>query len=67
MAAKIIVKENAGIIVAPGSISEMISAIEKLRNDPALSLEMGKNGRRYAEMNFQIENIVKSVRNFIQI
>jgi len=43
---------KAGIFVEPENIDHMISAIQKLRNNPGLSRKMGKAGRSYVEQYF---------------
>ena len=44
----IIVKENAGIVVDPKSITEISNAIECIYNNEDLGVRMGMNGRQIA-------------------
>lgn len=57
LTARITKKYKAGIIVPPGSTNKCIESIQKLKRNPLLCSEMGKNARRYAEKHFHIANI----------
>ncbi len=43
---------KAGIFVEPENDEQMISAIQKLHNNPGLCQQMGKAGRNYVEQNY---------------
>ncbi|MBN2410429.1 glycosyltransferase family 4 protein [candidate division KSB1 bacterium] len=43
---------KAGIFVEPENSEQMMSAIQKLQNNPALRRQMGKAGRKYVEQNY---------------
>jgi colanic acid biosynthesis glycosyl transferase WcaI len=55
--AKIIVKQNAGLIVAPDHNADFINAALNLAGNPDLQKKMGDNGRAYAEKEFNILSI----------
>lgn len=41
--------DPVGFLVKPGSVPELVAAMEKLRQEPHLSEEMGRNARRLAD------------------
>lgn len=47
---KLIKEANAGLCARPGDAEALASAIETLRRDPGVAQELGKSGRRYAEL-----------------
>lgn len=49
---EIVNKYNCGICVDPNNVNEIHDAIEKLINNPKIAKEMGKNGRRAVEIEF---------------
>ncbi len=57
LAARIVVDENAGLVVHPSSEQEFLAAAQRLRADPALRHLMADNARNYAERTFDIEQI----------
>ncbi len=74
LAARLIEREQAGVVVSPGQRDALVEACRKLLDDPALRQRMGVNGRHYAESHFAIGPIadrflarlpagVNSVRN----
>ena len=65
LSARITKENHTGIVVSPGSVDECISAIRKLKNDPLLRTDMGKNARRYAEKNFPISQIADAFESII--
>ncbi len=48
---------DAGIIVPPGSVSDCVTAIRKLKTDTGTRLAMGRKARQYAEQRFPIARI----------
>jgi glycosyltransferase involved in cell wall biosynthesis len=57
-AAEIVERFNAGIVVPPGDIQGLARAIRTLCASPELRTELGANGRRAAEEEFDREHIV---------
>ena len=57
LAARTVVRANAGIVVAPDDIKGFVAAAAKLRADPQLRVELGANGRAYAERVFDLDRI----------
>lgn len=51
-AAAIVRRHRAGIVVAPGDLAGLATALRTLRDQPALRAELGANGRRAAEQHF---------------
>jgi len=59
LAAQTVVAASAGLVAAPTDPGAFVSAAERLLADPALRRQLGRNGRRYAEGNFQIGRITE--------
>jgi len=57
LAARIVDKNEAGIVVEPENVSVFLEGAERLKEDKKLREQMGKNGRRYAEEHFDIGKI----------
>ncbi|HZU09864.1 MAG TPA: glycosyltransferase family 4 protein [Pseudacidobacterium sp.] len=57
MAAKVILRANAGVVVCPDSHDGFVDAAKKLFNDSEQLMTYGENARFYAEQNFNIEHI----------
>lgn len=57
LAARVVARENAGIVVAPDGSDFMAAAI-RLRHDNELRAQQGANGRAYAEKAFDMIKIV---------
>ena len=57
LAARILKREGAGLVTAPGDVGAFVAAAQRLRGDPALREKMGKAGRSYAIANFDIGTI----------
>jgi glycosyltransferase involved in cell wall biosynthesis len=57
LAARIVARENAGIVVEPGDEAGFLAAAARLRADPELRARLGANGRLYAERTFDIGRI----------
>ena len=57
LAARIVDKNEAGIVVEPDDVSVFLEGAERLKEDKKLREQMGKNGRRYAEEHFDIGKI----------
>lgn len=58
-AADIVNECRAGIVVAPGDLQGVVTALRTLRDDPALRAELGANGRRAAEAHFDRSEIAR--------
>ena len=49
---RVLEKSGGGLFAEPGKPDQMIAAILKLKNDPALRKKMGQAGRRFVEKNY---------------
>ncbi len=47
--AKLVTEAKAGIVTAPGDYNGLAQSIRKLINDPNYAIQLGRNGREYAE------------------
>jgi glycosyltransferase involved in cell wall biosynthesis len=54
LAARIVARENAGLVVHPDDLDGFIAAARRLAADAALRRTLGENGRRYAERTYDI-------------
>ncbi|MBT5267452.1 MAG: glycosyltransferase family 4 protein [Rhodospirillaceae bacterium] len=57
LAAQLIQRTEAGIVVAPGDVTGFLAAAHELIADPKRRHTMGANARRYAEQTFDIDRI----------
>jgi len=60
---KIITENKAGIVISPDDTLGFHKAASLLLNDSVLAGEYGSNGREYAELNFNIQNIVTEFKD----
>lgn len=56
-AARMVSKNNAGFVSAPGDISSLLSCAERLRSNDTLRRTMASNARQYAMEHFDIDVI----------
>jgi colanic acid biosynthesis glycosyl transferase WcaI len=64
LSAKIVTNSKSGYCVEPVDVDEFIDRISELIDNSDLRKKMGKNGRKYAEENFEISEIANK---FIKI
>jgi glycosyltransferase involved in cell wall biosynthesis len=57
LAARIVTREGAGIVVDPGDSERFLEGAEALMSDPARAAELGARARRYAVATFDIAAI----------
>ena len=65
-AAEIIRDQIDGILVTPGSVSEMHSALERLQTDPALRMRMAQAGRQRAEASYSAEALIRNTATVLK-
>jgi glycosyltransferase involved in cell wall biosynthesis len=65
-AAEIVERHKAGIVVQPGYIDRLVKAIQSLRSDFHLRRELGENGRRGAEQNFDRAKIASRFIDYLE-
>ena len=66
LAARIIVSQGSGLVVDGGDRTAFLSAADRLLDDEDLRLDMGRNGRRYAEDAFAIDGIADQFENVLR-
>jgi glycosyltransferase involved in cell wall biosynthesis len=59
-------KGNCGIYFAPGDVHDLTSAITKITINREMAVEMGRNGRRFVDANFNREVIAKGLYERLQ-
>jgi colanic acid biosynthesis glycosyl transferase WcaI len=59
LSARIVLREEAGVVVSPGQHREFVEKAQWLMAAPEVCAWMGANGRAYAERAFQIDHIAK--------
>lgn len=64
-AAKIVNDANCGIVVRPGDIDGLVTAMLYLKNHPEVCKQMGANGRRAAVQNHDRGDIVDNFSKFL--
>lgn len=64
LASKILSKHSAGLVSLPNQEEKFVENAKKIFNDKDIRISFGKNGRNYAEKNFDIDNITDK---FIEI
>ena len=52
-------KGKFGLVVKYGSVSQLVDALEKILDNPEISAEMGKNGKKFATENYSWETVGK--------
>ncbi len=60
---EIVTDGETGLLVEPGSVSELARALERLLADPALAARLGENGRREVEGRFSWREVVARVES----
>lgn len=65
LAAKIVNKIEAGMVVKPGDKENLKKVILHLKSKPQMRSKMGENARRYAEKNFSIKEIADKFEKLI--
>jgi glycosyltransferase involved in cell wall biosynthesis len=58
-ATEIIRDEVDGILVSPGSVSEMRAALERLQNDPALRRQIAEAGKQRALQAYSLDTSIR--------
>lgn len=66
LAAQIVIEQNAGWVVSPEQTAEFVAKAKQLLENPDLRLQMGWNGRNYAENHFDIEKITDQFEAIIR-
>lgn len=66
LAARIVDRERAGLVVAPDDLEAWLSAADRLFHDPALRSELAGNGRRYAKTAFDIDRITDAFEDVLR-
>ncbi|MFY9747721.1 MAG: glycosyltransferase family 4 protein [Acidobacteriaceae bacterium] len=56
-ASQVVEEALAGLVVSPDGPAGLLAAADRFLSDPALCVQCGTNGRRYAEQNFSIDVI----------
>jgi len=57
---EVVKNERNGLIVPPGDVRSLVSAIERLMTDSELRRRYGDEGRRIAEQRFDVEKVVSA-------
>jgi colanic acid biosynthesis glycosyl transferase WcaI len=64
-AAEIVKNANCGVVVMPGDIDGLVSAINFLKGSPTLRRQMGQNGRKAAVQKYDRGNIASRFAQFL--
>ena len=60
LAARIVQREQAGLIVSPNEPHRLVSAGDRLRSSPYLRIRLGQSARAHAERTFFLDNIAST-------
>lgn len=66
LAARIIEREESGVVTDPGDVQSFVKAAARLLDDAELRAEMGVHARQYAEKTFDINRIGDEFENILQ-
>jgi colanic acid biosynthesis glycosyl transferase WcaI len=66
LAAKLIVRNGAGVVVEPGDVIGFVTAAERLLDDQAEASDMGRNARAHAEASFAIDAVAERFETVFQ-
>ena len=66
LAARLIIREDAGLVSPPGDADRLIQNARKLAADSALRARMGASGRSYAERTFEIGPLATRFEDIIK-
>jgi colanic acid biosynthesis glycosyl transferase WcaI len=61
LAARIIMRERAGLVVPAGDRAGFVAAASRLADDPALRATLGRNGLAYADRSFDIRAVAARI------
>ena len=67
LAARIVDREGAGLVVRPDDAAGFAEAVRTLVDNPAQRVEMGKRGRAYAEKTFDVQRIADRFEEVFRI
>ena len=54
----VVIDGETGILVEPGSVSEIVSALNRMTNESGWRMRLGKNARAHVEAHFRRENLL---------
>jgi glycosyltransferase involved in cell wall biosynthesis len=63
---QMILDGKTGILVKPKDVNGLVNALKRLIDDPLLAKEMGKNGRKRMEEEYDWEIVCKKIENAYQ-
>ena len=66
LAARIIARERAGLVVPAGDRAGFVAAASRLADDPGLRAELGRNGLAYADRSFDIRAVAARITAIAQ-
>ena len=62
LAARIVTREQAGLVVPAGERAAFVAAARRLADDPVLRARLGANGLAYADRSFDIDRVASRIR-----
>lgn len=65
LSSKIVKNNYSGLVSEPEDDIEFLNSAEQLKKDEKLRIEMGINARKYAEHNFNIDNVCRSFQHLL--
>ena len=65
-AAEAVLHGRTGLLVDPTSVTEVADALIKLLRDPELAARMGREGRRWADDNFAVSALTRSLAGLLR-
>jgi glycosyltransferase involved in cell wall biosynthesis len=66
LAARVVDRSGAGIVVSPGDVAAFLGAADRLSADEELRAELGLRGRAYAQSTFDVAALARRFEEVLE-